>query len=168
MQKGNCPLAAIPQWRSAHRTLPTNAPLYRKGDIMNCTALLHKFLLASMLFSTAAAMTGCTGSADKQDPKKPAAAPAAGRGGDKAHADAKAADKADETPGLAQLSVEDRVLAEKQKVCPVSGEPLGAMAKPVKITVKGKTVFLCCSGCEEAVRKDPDKYLAKLKKSGEK
>jgi YHS domain-containing protein len=60
------------------------------------------------------------------------------------------------------------VLAEKQKVCPVSGERLGAMDKPVKITVKGQTVFLCCAGCENAIKKDPDKYLAKLKASGAK
>ncbi len=40
--------------------------------------------------------------------------------------------------------------------------------KPVKITVKGQTVFLCCAGCEESIKKDPDKYLAKLKASGAK
>ena len=66
--------------------------------------------------------------------------------------------------GLAELSPEDRAAAEKQKICPVSGEPLGSMGKPVKVTVKGQTVFLCCAGCEDAIKKDPDKYLAKLKK----
>jgi YHS domain-containing protein len=65
---------------------------------------------------------------------------------------------------LAQLSPEDRAAAERQKVCPVSGQPLGSMDKPVKVTVKGQTVFLCCPGCEEDLKKDPDKYLAKLKK----
>jgi hypothetical protein len=64
--------------------------------------------------------------------------------------------------GLAELSEADRALAEKQKVCPVTGEPLGSMGAPVKITVKDRTVFLCCSGCEAAIKKDPDKYLAKL------
>jgi hypothetical protein len=63
---------------------------------------------------------------------------------------------------LAQLSPEDRALAEKQKVCPVSGKPLGVMGKPIKITVKDRTVFLCCPGCEDAIKKEPDKYLAKL------
>jgi len=70
--------------------------------------------------------------------------------------------------GLAELSEADRALAEKQKVCPVSGGPLGSMGKPVKITVKGKTVFLCCAGCEPEIKKDPDKYLAKLDASGQK
>jgi hypothetical protein len=66
--------------------------------------------------------------------------------------------------GLAELSPEDRAAAEAQRVCPVSGETLGAMGKPVKITVNGREVFLCCSGCEDAIRKSPDKYLAKLPK----
>jgi YHS domain-containing protein len=66
--------------------------------------------------------------------------------------------------GLAELSAADRALALKQKVCPVSGEPLGAMGKPFKVTVKGQTFFLCCDGCQDDLKKDPDKYLAKLKK----
>jgi YHS domain-containing protein len=64
--------------------------------------------------------------------------------------------------GLAELSEADRALAEKQKVCPVSGSLLGSMGKPLKVTVKGKTVFLCCAHCEAKIKADPDKYLAKL------
>ncbi len=64
--------------------------------------------------------------------------------------------------GLKGLSPADRALAEKQAVCPVTDEPLGSMDTPVKVTVKGRTVFLCCAGCEEQIKKDPDKYLAKL------
>lgn len=64
--------------------------------------------------------------------------------------------------GLAELSPSDRALAEKQKICPVSGEALGGMGKPYKTTIKGKTVFLCCDACEEELKKNPDKYLAKL------
>jgi YHS domain-containing protein len=63
---------------------------------------------------------------------------------------------------LAKLPPEDRALAEKQKVCPVTGEPLGSMGVPYKVTVKGRTVFLCCDGCEEKLNKNADKYLAKL------
>jgi YHS domain-containing protein len=65
---------------------------------------------------------------------------------------------------LAQLSEADRALAEKQKICPVSGNPLGSMGKPYKVTVKGQEVFLCCPGCEDAIKKNPDEYLAKLGK----
>jgi len=65
---------------------------------------------------------------------------------------------------LSQLSADDRALAEKQKVCPVSGQPLGSMGKPYKVTVNGQEVFLCCQGCEGEIKRDPEKYLAKLPK----
>ncbi len=68
--------------------------------------------------------------------------------------------------GTTALTAEDRELIAKQKVCPVSGDALGSMGDPVKVVVKGQTVFLCCSGCVEAIQKDPDKYLAKLKSDG--
>jgi hypothetical protein len=63
---------------------------------------------------------------------------------------------------LALLSTEDRVLAEKQKICPVTGEPLGAMGAPKKLNLAGNEVFICCTGCEEELTSQPDKYLAKL------
>ena len=63
---------------------------------------------------------------------------------------------------LASLSTEDRALAEKQKICPVSGEPLGGMGAPKKISVAGHDVFICCQGCEKELTSEPDKYLAKL------
>ena len=50
----------------------------------------------------------------------------------------------------------------------MTGAELGSMGDPVKVVVKGQTVFLCCSGCEDAIKKDPDKYLAKLSSAGEK
>jgi membrane fusion protein, copper/silver efflux system len=58
---------------------------------------------------------------------------------------------------------DDKELIERQKVCPVTGEPLGSMGSPVRVTVAGKTVFLCCQACEPALKKNPEKYLAKLK-----
>ena len=67
-----------------------------------------------------------------------------------------------EAGAASALSADDRKLIEKQKVCPVSGEPLGTMGDPVKVVVKGRTVFLCCDGCKEALMADPDKYLKKL------
>jgi hypothetical protein len=68
----------------------------------------------------------------------------------------------DGTTGPAKLSEEDRKLAEKQKVCPVTGERLGSMGEPIKVTVKGRAVFLCCKGCIDEIKTNPDKYLAKL------
>ena len=56
----------------------------------------------------------------------------------------------------------DRPLAERQKLCPVTNKPLGSMGTPARIVVAGQVVFLCCDGCEGALRRDPAKYLAKL------
>jgi len=64
--------------------------------------------------------------------------------------------------GLAELSSEDRAAAVAQVICPVSGEKLGTMGAPVKVSVKGREVFLCCEGCRKSLLEDPDKYLAKL------
>jgi hypothetical protein len=63
---------------------------------------------------------------------------------------------------LAELSPAEQQLAEKQEVCPVSGQPLGSMGTPYKVTVKGREVLLCCAGCESQIKEDPEKYLAKL------
>lgn len=61
----------------------------------------------------------------------------------------------------AKLSPEDRALAEAQDLCPVTGEKLGSMGTPVKVTVKGETVLLCCASCEKKALNEPDKTLAK-------
>ena len=44
--------------------------------------------------------------------------------------------------------------------CPVSGEPLGSMGDQVEVTVEGRLVKLCCSGCKKKLVGAPDKYLA--------
>lgn len=63
---------------------------------------------------------------------------------------------------LAKLPSEDRKAAEAQKTCPVlAGSTLGSMGKPVKVTLDGKSVFLCCSGCEEKATSEPAKVLAR-------
>jgi hypothetical protein len=63
---------------------------------------------------------------------------------------------------LERLAPAERALALKQKVCPVTGERLGSMGPPPSVVIQGRTVFLCCKGCEAELRKDPAKYLAKL------
>ena len=63
---------------------------------------------------------------------------------------------------LAAAKQTDKELIEKQKTCPVMGQPLGSMGKPVKVVVKKRTVFLCCAGCKKKLLADPDKYLKKL------
>lgn len=57
---------------------------------------------------------------------------------------------------------EDGKLIARQKLCPVTDEPLGSMGTPVKLVVDGRPVFICCKGCEKAIRSDPKKFLSKL------
>ena len=64
---------------------------------------------------------------------------------------------------LAKLSKADRAAAEKQKKCPVSDQLLGWMGTPFKVSVEGQDVFICCEGCEQDIKDDPAKFLAKLK-----
>jgi len=78
-------------------------------------------------------------------------------------AESSAATDSDEvTAAFASLSEADRAAALAQKICPVSDEPLGSMGAPLKVTVEGRDVFLCCEGCKKALEEDPQKYLAKL------
>ena len=66
--------------------------------------------------------------------------------------------------GLAKLSEEDRASAEKQHMCPVSNQMLGTMGSPIKVTLKGQDVWLCCDGCRDKAEADPDAILAKVSK----
>jgi uncharacterized protein (TIGR03000 family) len=65
---------------------------------------------------------------------------------------------------LAKLSPADRKLAEEQRFCVIQDENrLGAMGAPVKLTLNGQAVFVCCKGCVEKAEKDADQTLAKVK-----
>jgi YHS domain-containing protein len=125
-----------------------------------------RLLCCSMLVAWMIGIAGC----QHQDTKErnqsiPLASPAKEQPADNSAAKEASADETapDVSKNLAELSVEDRELAKKQRTCPVSGEVLGAMGKPYKTSVKGKTVFLCCEGCEKELKDNPDKYLEKLK-----
>jgi Cu(I)/Ag(I) efflux system membrane fusion protein len=113
--------------------------------------LSERILLATIALGLLGCVAGCNSEPQTPPQAKPAAAPAA-----------TSASTDDKLPGLAELSEADRKAAERQKICPVTGERLGSMGKPYKITVKGREIFLCCDGCKEAIEKDPDKYLKKL------
>lgn len=63
---------------------------------------------------------------------------------------------------LASLSTEDREQAIKQKICPISEEPLGSMGAPIKVAVAGHEVFVCCESCEAPLKQDPMTHLAKI------
>jgi len=100
----------------------------------------------------AASLAGCTG-----EPTPPKAAPAQTRAGMPDDAGAEVAAE------RAKLSPDDRALVEAQEWCVVSdGERLGSMGPPIKLTVKGQSVFVCCKGCQRKALSDPDKTIAKL------
>lgn len=63
---------------------------------------------------------------------------------------------------LAKLSDADRKLAEAQYLCPVTDERLGSMDVPIKIVLKGQTVFLCCKACLKSAERNADETLKKV------
>ena len=66
---------------------------------------------------------------------------------------------------LAQLSVEDRQLAQGQKYCPIMPEVLlGEMGVPIRIDVDGQAVMVCCKGCAKQSQSDPAATLKALSK----
>jgi len=105
-----------------------------------------KIRFALVLFPVVALLAGCS----TTPPTNPVVAKPSGSAVD-----------SDTASNLAKLSPEDRKLAEAQKVCPITGEPLGSkdMGVPVKIMLKDQPVFLCCKSCEKKALADPDKTL---------
>jgi Cu(I)/Ag(I) efflux system membrane fusion protein len=71
-----------------------------------------------------------------------------------------------EWANLNKLSAEDREAAVAQRVCPITGAKLGSMGVPPKMTIGSRTLFLCCKGCEAAVKSDPEAALEKIKAAG--
>ncbi len=128
------------------------------------------FLSCLAVLMIAVGLSGCGGEDGSDQPAAPDGQPEAGNGedhsghehGEGGHAGHMMPASTEVKEALAELSVEDRAAAEKQRICPVQEAELGSMGKPVKVSVRGRDVFLCCEGCRENIIKDPDKYLAKL------
>lgn len=49
------------------------------------------------------------------------------------------------------------------KICPVSGEKIGAMGKAYHVEYEGKVYNLCCKMCSKDFKKNPEKYLEKIR-----
>jgi len=79
------------------------------------------------------------------------------------HAEEHTGGKDEIAAALAELSPEDRERAKEQGTCPVSGEKLGSMGKPIRMEHEGDVVFLCCKGCLKKFNADPAKYVARAK-----
>lgn len=63
---------------------------------------------------------------------------------------------------FAKMPEADRLAALAQKTCPVADSPLGSMGTPIKVTIEGRDVYLCCDHCRETLEADPATYFAKL------
>ena len=62
---------------------------------------------------------------------------------------------------FADLSKEDRSLAEAQVICPVSDVKLGTMGMgtPIDVDVNGTPIMVCCEGCRNPLLENPQKYI---------
>jgi YHS domain-containing protein len=70
--------------------------------------------------------------------------------------------KADPESYFAKAAAEGVVFENIQTTCPVSGEKIDSMGKPVYSDYKGRRVMFCCGACKKPFEKEPEKYLAKL------
>jgi YHS domain-containing protein len=50
-------------------------------------------------------------------------------------------------------------------VCPVSGDKVGSVGKPVYAEYHGKKIAFCCKDCVKKFHKNPDKYGALAEKN---
>jgi YHS domain-containing protein len=70
--------------------------------------------------------------------------------------------------GFTSLAVAEDKKTEKPKPyplekCVVSNEKLGEMGKPFVFTYEGQEIKLCCKSCQKDFKKNPAKYLKKIK-----
>lgn len=81
-----------------------------------------------------------------------------------AHEENMSEGKTEMNEAFAELSPADRELVEAQKMCPVSDQALGSMGTPIKVTVEGRDVFVCCEGCVDELKSKFAEYVVKLQK----
>jgi hypothetical protein len=62
---------------------------------------------------------------------------------------------------VAKATAADQAAINVQKLCKVSGEELGSMGVPLKVTRGNKSVLVCCQGCIKEIKADPDKFFGK-------
>ena len=62
-------------------------------------------------------------------------------------------------------AAEGKPFPESLKTCVVSGEKLGDHGKPYVFTHEGQEVKLCCKDCLKDFKKEPAKYMTKIKEA---
>jgi YHS domain-containing protein len=85
---------------------------------------------------------------------------------DNAKPDSKATKlSATQIAAIKELPAAEQDAALAQAVCPVSTHNLGSMGAPIKVTAEGRTFYLCCDDCKDALKADPKKAIATLDKN---
>ena len=56
----------------------------------------------------------------------------------------------------------EQLAIRRQRICPVSGKPLGSMGKPPSVSIGDREIYVCCAGCTGTLKAKPKFYLAKL------
>lgn len=74
--------------------------------------------------------------------------------------------KSDKAPDASATSKSSDASVKKgkaQTICPVER---GEIRKNLYVDVKGKRIYVCCKGCPEVIKADPDKYIKILEDQG--
>ena len=111
---------------------------------------------------TLTSLTGCGEQAATTGTSGTSTSTTSDNAAEDAAADPAADATADTDEPLAALTAADRAAVVAQKICPVSDEDLGSMGTPIKVTVDGKDLYVCCDACVEEAKSNFAKYLAKI------
>jgi YHS domain-containing protein len=67
---------------------------------------------------------------------------------------------ADPSPSAGAIAAPSAQISQKaaNTVCPVSGDKVGDVGKPVYAQYEGQTIAFCCKSCLKKFNKNPDKY----------
>jgi YHS domain-containing protein len=66
---------------------------------------------------------------------------------------------APEKPGVEQQA------KAGNNICPVSGDKIGSVGKPIYVDYQGKRIALCCKDCAKDFKKNPAKYASLAEKN---
>lgn len=61
---------------------------------------------------------------------------------------------------VSRVTESDRAAIVRQRICPVTGETLGAHGDPLRVAIGQQIVYLCCEACVGKLQVDPAFYLA--------
>jgi YHS domain-containing protein len=65
----------------------------------------------------------------------------------------------------ADAKAEAKPKPDNLTTCPVSGDKLGEMGKPLVFVYQGQEVKLCCKDCKAKFDKEPAKYIKKIEEA---